>query len=311
MTNREDGLALDSEILDWLELLNSTVECAQLLGISQSSCSRRYRSISDRFGLDFDRAGHSYRATKNLDVLACLRQAGQKMRVRQGRIRFCLGWQLGRLDPGDFSAHGAPVPIRPMDSWRLLTLLEQRLLDLAVVGLQEFQGLLETDLARLRYKRMPLGGRLLCIPLCRWELRLLARHDHPLHGRRTLTPDDLSQYPSPALSMGMAPRLMGALQSQGLASHPCGLMEYGEERWEGFAADGIGLSYAAPHQLMSLQARYALQPLEYPLGIQECLGVVGHRDVLGDACFQDGFRPLLQQLRAVLLPLGCGLHWLC
>ena len=312
LASAEDGLLFDLEVLDWLELFGSTVTCARLLGISQSGCSRRYRAVSERFGLGFDRNGKSYQATANLDVLSCLRQVCQKLRVRDGRPRFCLGWQLGQLEVAPHASLGAPVPFRPMDSWKLLSQLEQRLIDVAVMGLMEFQPLMGRELNQLKLKRTPLNGQLMCIPLCRWELRLIVQDQHPLQGRRPLSKDDLSPYPSPALSVGMAPLLMAALQHHGLANQPCGLSQYDEARWEGFAADGHGLSYAAPHQLPGLHQRYGLLPLDYPLGIVECLGVVGHRDVLADASFAPILQQLMQQLPALLAVPGgrSGLQWL-
>lgn len=245
-------------------------------------------------------------------MLGCLRQACQKLRVRAGGLRIALGWQLGELDGSGYRGEGTIIPIRPMDSWKLLSQLEQRLIDVALMGLMELQGLLGQGLTQLRMKRMALNSMLLCIPICRWDLRLLAAADHPLRECAEVGPDELTLYPSPALPVGMAPQLMGSLQSHGLANYPIGLQHYEEARWEGFAGDGHGLSYAAPHQLKGLQQRYGLVPLEYPLRIQDCVGIVGHRDVLGDGSFQNSCKQLLQRLQADLAPHGPldGQHWL-
>lgn len=306
---RED-LISDLEVLDYLELFNSTVDCARMLGISQSSCSRRYRSFSERFGLEFDRIADRYQPTSNFDVLHGLRQVSQKLRVRQGQPRYCLGWQLGELHLNTFESSGKVLPIRPMNSWRVLSMLEQRLVDVSIMGLMEFQGLLGHPLQRLRARRMQLGQTMMCVPIGRWELRAMAHHQHPLQGRNDITPEDLAQYPSPALPLGSAPLLMGALQSHGLASQPRGLNDYSEERWEGFAGDGIGLSYAAPHQMQNLVTRYQLQPLAYALDIQECIGIVGHKDVLSDSAFPVLFKQYVSQLKLALGPYSSSIHWL-
>lgn len=301
----------DLEVLDFLELFNSTVESAKRLGISQSSCSRRYRSFSEIFGIGFDRISDQYRATSNFDVLTSLRQAAQKLRVRQLRPRVTIGWQLGSLPLPGFDEMGLVLPIRPMNSWRLLSLLELRLVDVALMGLMEFQSLLRQPLTRLRSRLMPLSSSMLCVPIGLFDFKLLGHGNHPLHGRRDLKAEDLGQYPSPALPLGMAPVLMEALQNHGLASQQCGLIDYDEACWEGFASNGLALSYGAPHQLPRLANSYQIHPLSYELGIQDCLGLVGHRDVLSDPGFSKFYMQSLSCLRSGLNGSGKGIQWLC
>ena len=306
----QEELVSDLEIIDYLELFNSTVESAKKLQISQSSCSRRYRSFSERYGIGFDRIGDRYQPTDNLDVLSSLRQASQKLRVRQGSFRICLGWQLGDIEIRSLQHGGILLPLRPMNSWRLLSMLEQRLVDVAIMGLLEFQSLLGHPLKRLRARRMPLSPTMQCVPIGLFDLKVLAHHSHPLQGLSDLTPETLAPFPSPALPLGMAPTLIGALQNHGLANQACGLTEYQEQGWEGFARDGIGLSYGAPHQLPSLDSRYGLQALNYDLGITECFGVVGHRDVLSDAGFPTLFKQSVSFLHRALNGSSGAIRWL-
>jgi hypothetical protein len=306
----QEELVSDLEILDYLELFNSTVESAKLLGISQSSCSRRYRSFSEHFGVGFDRIADRYQATSNFDVLTNLRQASQKLRVRHKRARVAIGWQLGSVSLAELSEVSTVLPMRPMSSWRLLSLLEQRLVDVALMGLLEFQSLLNTPLAGLRAKFLTLCPTMLCVPIGLFGFRLLAHRDHPLQGRRDLKDDELARYPSPALPLGMAPNLMRALQIHGLATQQCGLIHYDESYWEGFASDGVGLSYGAPHQLSRLSNVYGLHPLNYELGIQDCIGVVGHRDVLADHAFQHIFKQCLASLRTGLNGGSAAIQWI-
>lgn len=306
----QEELVSDLEIIDYLELFNSTVEAAKLLGIGQSSCSRRYRSFSQRYEIGFDRIAERYSASSNLDILACLRQASQKLRIRQGFPRLTLGWQLGDLPIPELQEAGVVLPIRPMNSFRVLSLLEQRLLDVALMGLLELQNLLGQPLQRLRARRMSLSPTMVCVPIGVFEFRLMAHASHPLQGRSDLNPEELGLFPSPALPLGMAPTLMALLQNHGLANQPCGIVDYQEKAWEGFARDGVGLSYCGPHRRAHLERFYELQPLPYRLGIQDCLGFVGHRDVLADPAFRQTFKVSMNGLRSALNGCGAEIAWL-
>lgn len=306
----QDEAVTDLEVLDFLELFNSTVESAKRLGISQSSCSRRYRSFSELFGIGFDRIADRYRATSNFDVLTSLRQAAQKLRVRQLHPRITIGWQLGNLPLPGLDEAGQVLPIRPMNSWLLLSLLEQRLVDVSLMGLMEFQSLLKQPMGRLRSRLIPLSSSMLCVPISLFEFKLFAHHDHPLQGRRDLKADELRQYPSPALPLGMAPALIEALQSHGLASQQCGLIDYDEAFWEGFASNGLGLSYGTPYQVSRLVNHYRLHPLNYALGIHDCIGLVGHRDVLSDPGFHKVYTQSLSCLRTGLNGSSNAIQWL-
>lgn len=301
----------DLELLDYLELLNSTVAASEALGISQSSCSRRYRAFSQQCGFGFDRIGERYQPNGNLDVLSNLRQASQRMRVRQAQMRFVRGWQMGEIVLPGLTRFGVDLDVRWMNSWRMLSLLEQRLLDVAVMGILEFQGMIEQSLTRLRLGRQPIGHSMMCIPLCVYELELLAHAEHPLHDHTDeINPDQLATYPSPAISIGSAPMLMAALQLHGLANQQSGLMRYDERKWEGFAANGIGLSYAAPFLLPTLMKRYQLRPVRYGLGIKDCLALVAHKDVLSDPSFKATFRELYSEIQKNLGNSMSGLRWL-
>ena len=306
----QEELVSDLDVVDFLELFNSTVESSLMLGISQSSCSRRYRAFSERYDIGFDRIGDRYQATHNLDVLANFRQASQKLRIRQGNSRCCMGWQLGGIGLEELNKSVIMLKLRPMNVWHQLSLLEQRLVDVAVMGLMELQSMLGQSLDRLRAKRVPLSPTMWCVPIGTFDLQLVAHQDHPLHGRQDLSQDDLCQYPSPALPMGMAPMLMRDLQNHGLASQPCGLVDYDETAWEGFASDGVGLSYAAPHRLPALSNTYQLRPLRYSLGVKECLAIVGHRDVIGDSLFPTTFNSMVKGLQQEINGSGHGVQWL-
>ena len=299
----------DLDILDYLELLHSTTSVARELGISQSSCSRRYRALSQHFDLGFDRVDGRYAASRNGDVLASLRQAAQMRRVRVGQFRFGVGWQLVNLFQADGQSAARCLPLRQMDSWGVASLLEQRLVDFWLGGLLEFAQLLPQPFNSLRSTRLGLTQSLMCVPICRWTLQLFAHRNHPLRQAAALTPEQFRRYPSPALPVGMAPLLMRQLQDNGLATSPSPLRTYAWSDWHGAAADGHSLSYGGPHDGL-VAAADGVKPLAYPLQIVEVGAVLGHRDVIEDGQFETNFKQLSRQLRQSPGANQDGLHWL-
>ncbi len=304
-----DSFVDDLDVLDYLELLNSTTAVARELGISQSSCSRRYRAFSHRFDLGFDRVDGRYGGSRNGDVLSALRRAAQMRRIRAGEYRFGVGWQLASLFHPDTASQARRLPLRQMDSWGVASLVEQRLVDFWLGGLLEFAQLLPQPFNALRSQRLCVTQAVMCVPLCRWTLQLFAHRLHPLRSTAVLTADQLRRYPSPSLPVGMAPMLMRQLQDHGLATSPNRLRDYEWSRWHGAAADGVSLSYGGPHDGV-LAAAEQVEPLPYPLQIVEVGAVLGHRDVIEDGDFEANFKGLSRQLRDSPAAESDGLHWL-
>jgi hypothetical protein len=302
--------ATDLDIIDHLELLNSTTEAAKWLEISQSSCSRRYRIFSDQCGLEFSREGNQYKANKNLDVLADLRKAAQGIRVRQGRMRIIRGWQLGQKKIESMNSLGKELPIRPMNTMQILNILEARLADIAVMGILECKDLIPTSFDNLRLGRVPIGPRMMCIPICKWNLNIVARSDHPLTETRDVAKEDLGSYPSLALPMGTAPVLMAELNQHNLGSHPSNHVNYSEDEWEGYANQGVGLSYSAPFLLAELGRQRGLKEVNYELDITECLSIVGHRDVILDPCFGSLLKTIFAEIMAIMAGNTKKVKWL-
>lgn len=286
----------DLDIVDFLQIFGSTTICSNHLGVSQSSCSRRYRQFSTEFNLGIMRVNGNYRASNNGDILDSLRQTSQKLRLQRGQFRYVLAWPCGDLG-NDFQHHfpsASPIPIAPMGCHELLSLLDQRLVDLVVCGLMELQSLLPQPLHQLDGERLILSSDVHALPLCRWELRLMAHQQHPLVKRGRLQPRDLLAYPSPSLALGTAPKLMQQLSLLGLGTSSSRLAHHSLEHWEAAAADGHSLSYAAPHQLERLALEFGIIPLPYPLGIHETLALVAQAEMLQAA------NPILQILRDAL-----------
>lgn len=174
-----DGLP----VLDLLEVTPNTHKVAHLIRRDQSAVSRIRREVSDRLGLDFGKQRDGlYRAGANRDLLTGLRQASQWLRLNQRPSE--LRW-VGH--PGNRPLQGGEPPGLPRalelhraHDRRIAALLEQRVLDLAVV---------ETEAPTLE------GGPLTAVPLVRYPLLLAADPQHPLQGGEPLGREQLSTDP--------------------------------------------------------------------------------------------------------------------
>ena len=303
-----DERVLDNlDVLDHLQLFGSTVKVADLMGLSQSSCSRRYRALSELFDLGVDRSDGGYQPRQNIDVLADMRQVAQKLRVRRSILRCSLAWQAKDLTvPSGFRLLDLPS----MATAQALSVLDGRLVDVWLGGLHECQPLFSASLEVLQANRLPLGQTLLALPLLRWNYVLVSHRTHPLQRLSSITPADLAQYPSPALPIGVAPLFSRALQAHGLANCPYGGSDYDHARWEGIASDGHSLTVVPPHRLPELESQLGLLPVRYPLGIQEVMALVGHRDVIADPSFAPAFHALRDALRQSPLGRCTQTRWL-
>ena len=302
----DERVLANLDVLDHLQLYGSTVKVAEVMGLSQSSCSRRYRALSDLFDLSVDREG-GYEPRHNVDVLAAMRQVAQKLRVRRSVLRCSLAWQVKGLDlPSEFRL----LDLASMATSQALSVLEGRLVDVWVGGLHECQPLISASLEVLQSKSLDLGQSLLALPLLRWEYVLVSHRTHPLQRRTSITPDDIAKYPSPALPLGVAPLFTRALQEHGLASCAYGCNNYSPARWEGVASDCHSLTVVPPYRLPELEKQLGLVPVRYALGIHEVMAVVGHRDAIADPCFVKAFHVLRDALRHS--PIGRCSHtsWL-
>jgi hypothetical protein len=146
--------------------------------------------------------------------------------------------------------------------------------------------------------------------MLRWEYVLVSHRTHPLQGLTSITADDLAKYQSLILPIGVPPIFTRSLQERGLDSQPIGSSNYSPGDWEGITFDSHTLMVVPPHRLPELEKQHGLVPVRYPLGIHEVMAVVGHRDVIADACFVKAFHALRDALRQS--PIGRCTHtsWL-
>ncbi|WP_411867875.1 LysR substrate-binding domain-containing protein [Vulcanococcus limneticus] len=174
-----DGLP----VIDLLEITPNTTAVAQWTQRDQSSVSRIYRQVSNRLGLHFGKQRDGlYRAGANQALLDGLRQSSQWLRLHQQPSE--LRW-VGH--PGNGPLQRGEPPVLPpalerhwVGGQRTAALLEQRVLDLAVVEAAE---------------RPPAGGPLTAVPLVRYRLLLAADPHHPLQGMGPLSAEQLLAYP--------------------------------------------------------------------------------------------------------------------
>ena len=267
----------DLDVVDYLEIFNSTVEVSNLLGISQSSCSRRYRALSECLDIGFERCDTGYCATLNLDVLFLLRKAAQQLRTRRNQFRYSQSWQIeDYVIPNQWHR----LLIMSMDSSVYMNLLSNRLLDVCCVGLMEYEHLIDIKASDYYSKPVIIGDHFLAYPLMELNYVLIAHRNHPLARVSAIEIDDLKKYPLAGLEFGAAPTFMAQINKHGLGSSPYGKSKFDMLRWEAFSKDCFSLSYAPSHLLKYLQDKYNLIPLNYNLNITEVIAIVGCHDVM-------------------------------
>jgi hypothetical protein len=106
--------------------------------------------------------------------------------------------------------------------------------------------------------------------------------------------------------MGVCPIFTSSLKERGLESHPIGGSNYSPGDWEGITSDCRTLMVIPPYRLPELEKQLGLVPVRYSLGIHEVMAVVGHRDVIADACFVKAFHALRNAVRQS--PIGLCSH---
>jgi hypothetical protein len=290
----DERVLANLDVLDHLQLFGSTQKVSELMGLSQSSCSRRLRLLNELFDLSIDRSEGGFVPRHNIDVLAGMREVAQKLRVRRSILRCSLGWQVHDLAlPSEFRV----LDLESMATAQALSLLEGRLVDVWVGGLHECQPLISASLEVLQSNRLALGQSLLALPILRWEYVLVSHRTHPLQRLTSITADDLAKYQSIVLPMGVSSIFIRSLQERGLESHPDAGSNYGPGDWEGITSDCRTLMLVSPYRLPELEKQLGLVPVRYSLGIHEVMAVVGHRDVIADACFVKAFHALRDAVR--------------
>ena len=256
-------------MIDLLEITPNTTEVAQLIQRDQSSVSRIYRQVSDRLGLEFTKQSDGrYRALANQQLLADLRRSSQGLRLQQGprNLRWVGTHWNHAIQSGDGGDLPAALERRWFEDQRSRELLEQRVLDLAVV-----QGI---DLLPPAYLRTAEGpapelrlGPLLALPLVLYPIAIAADPQHPLHRSKDLGPKRFADYPSLAGDVQNCPHSTPALQALGLGQTLLPVTGYSWEHWEGRCRDGRHLVASTPFSREGLKPHLELLPLPYATGL--------------------------------------------
>jgi hypothetical protein len=284
----------DLDVLDYLELFNSTVRVSELLKVSQSTCSRRYRLLSDQLQLNFDRVDGGYRALSNADLLNLFRCAAQRLRLRKQELR-CVN-TLPCIAPQQASTLGALLPWEAARGNGVLGALEKRLVDVWLTGLLSLSGQVKLPLEEISPGPLDLQAGLQAIPLFRTTLCVVARDDHPLVERNNVSPADLALYPS---SGGL---LHLAQDPSAQSADPQG--------WLACIRDGRSLACVSSHLLPELQQRHRLVQLPYTLNRHDVGALIAHRDLLFDQAFPEILRRFLGELRQAPALSHPSLIWL-
>jgi hypothetical protein len=267
-------------VLDLLEITASTSQVATWLNCDQSSVSRLYRHTSNTLGLGFEKCNGTYQAQRNQDVLCSLRQASQLLRLQRGALRWVgTPWNCAVLAA---AIAPPPLPRHWLGEQRTLALLQQHVIDLAVIsGLDVLPPGWEA-------RRFPFHfGQWVAFGVVRYPIDLASHPDHPLQRQAQLQPGDLAGYPTPSGAAQQFPVLseylaqLGLRQSRGHRSSP--VSATGSPRkclggWEASTADCCHVVPSSTLHRHVLAERVQLAPLKLNTGLRDIDLVLLHRD---------------------------------
>lgn len=255
-----DGLP----VLDLLEITPSTSQVATWLNCDQSSVSRLYRHTSNTLGLGFEKCNGTYQAQRNQDVLCSLRQASQLLRLQRGALR----WVGNPWNCAVLAAAIAPPPLPRhwLGEQRTLELLQQHVIDLAVIsGLDVLPPGWEA-------RRFPFHfGEWVAFGVVRYPIDLASHPDHPMQRQAQLQPGDLAGYPTPSDAVRQFPVLsqylaqLGLRQSRGHRSNPVSATGSPRKRRGGWEASTADCCHVVPSSTLHrhvLAERVQLAPLK-------------------------------------------------
>jgi hypothetical protein len=274
-------------VIDLLEITPSTQEVALQIQRDQSSVSRIYRQVSARLGLNFAKQPDGqYRALANHALLQDLRRSSQQLRIHQAPEE--LRW-VGSPWNGAIQARGSdrhpPALNRPwFGERRTLALLEQHVLDLAVVPVLDLLPKAPLNTTTLLQAQPLALGNLVALPLVHYELAVTTHPRHPLQRATELGPARFATYPSLAANPADFPHTWRT---------PHAITRYSWQHWEGSCSDQRHLVVTHPIGRAWLQQHLELAPLPYATGLVDADVILVRADLLA----HDAITHLIQAIQ--------------
>ena len=270
-------------VIDLLEITPSTQEVALRIQRDQSSVSRIYRQVSARLGLNFAKQPDGqYRALANHTLLQDLRRLSQQLRIQQtpGELRWVGSPWNGAIQARASDRHPPALERHWFGERRTLVLLEQHVLDLAVVPVLDLLPTGPLNTATLRQAQPLALGNLVALPLVHYELAVTTHPRHPLQQATDLGPARFAAYPSLAANPADFPHTCSALRRLGLWRTHHAIPRYTWQQWEGSCSDERHLVVTNPIGRAWLQPHLELAPLPYATGIVDADVILVRADLL-------------------------------
>ena len=118
---------------------------------------------------------------------------------------------------------------------------------------------------------------LISVPLSSMPVFFVARADHPLASRPSVSLADIAHYPSLALPEGAYPLVEASLRALGLWNDPVRMHRYQRELWEARAEAELTIGYATTLSMVVSGGDLVRLPLELPFRSGEA--IVMRRDL--------------------------------
>jgi hypothetical protein len=246
------------QALDALLWLRSAEQVERRYGTTEATVSRYRNRCLRLFDLAMERRQGEWELIGDTTVLQLEREVHQQARWR--------GYAPLRLEATYWSA---PLLLQPpLPGWilgesnivgvrRLFQLLEERVIDAAILGLPD----------------LPTSANpaLTAIPLIHMPVFFVVAAGHPLLRRRPLGFADIAEFPSLALPAGSYPLVEKALRRLGLWNDGVRMSRYRRDQWEGRAEHELVVGYGTALSLEVSGANLCRLPLELPFASGDAL----------------------------------------
>ena len=277
------------EALDGIQWLRTGEEVSRHFPISQPTVTRYCKKALRVFDLDMERRDGEWDLLGDPTVLGMERRVHQLARLhglRRLRLEatywsastFCAqlppGWMLG---PSNIV--GLP---------RNQLLLQERIVDAWIAGLPDLPSDSTTGCS---------GTALSATVLTRMPVFFTCAPNHPILENRSISFDDIADYPTLGLPSGSYPRVEAALKAIGLWNDAVRMSRYRRDRWEGRSEEELVIGYGTPLSMRVSGGSLCRLPLRLPFESGDALvTATEHHN-------HPRLRDLIMHLQAQLKPL--------